>query len=171
MSHYSMIDTYFSLDEEETETYLYLCRDLLKDKGEFQCTRDTFKFLSDYACLSAANQMELLFRVGRLDLIRRIFGQTWTPDSCPRYYMPICSPFRCLMALVNDFLSDKEVEEMYFLCAPRLESHLEPGSKKSFLRLASLLEDLELLGGDKLTFLRHLLTTIGRADLVKNLQV
>nr|UTK45518.1 apoptosis regulator E8 [Equid gammaherpesvirus 5]UTK45597.1 apoptosis regulator E8 [Equid gammaherpesvirus 5]UTK45676.1 apoptosis regulator E8 [Equid gammaherpesvirus 5]UTK45755.1 apoptosis regulator E8 [Equid gammaherpesvirus 5] len=171
MSHSTLMDICESLDEDDTEVFLYLCRDFLKGQENFQSAREAFAFLADHGCLSSANQMEILYKVGRLDLIKRIFGCTWTPDAAPKYYGPVCSPFRSTICLVNDFLSGKEVAQLYFLCKHNVKNHGDPEARKTFLNLASLLEDLELLVPGKLFFLRHLLKTIGRWDLVKNLQV
>lgn len=60
-----------ALDEDEKEMLLYLCRDIAEDVAPLT-VRDLLDILSEKGKLSAMGLAELLYRVRRFDLLKRI---------------------------------------------------------------------------------------------------
>lgn len=60
-----------ALDEDEKETILFLCRDIAADVVPLN-VRDLLDILSERGKLSAMGLAELLYRVRRFDLLKRI---------------------------------------------------------------------------------------------------
>lgn len=61
-----------ALDEDEKEMLLFLCRDVAADVAPLT-VRDLLDILSERGELSAMGLAELLYRVRRFDLLKRIF--------------------------------------------------------------------------------------------------
>lgn len=61
-----------ALDEDEKKMLLFLCRDIAADVAPLN-VRDLLDILSERGMLSAMGLAELLYRVRRFDLLKRIF--------------------------------------------------------------------------------------------------
>nr|QRE02556.1 hypothetical protein [Otarine gammaherpesvirus 4] len=84
-----------ALDEDEKKMLLFLCRDVAADVAPLN-VRDLLDILSERGMLSAMGLAELLYRVRRFDLLKRIFKMdrkaveaqfimAWNHLKYPRY--------------------------------------------------------------------------------------
>ncbi|KAM8806551.1 CASP8 and FADD-like apoptosis regulator [Eudromia elegans] len=157
------------LDKEEDELMIFLCRDLAPDLATADL-RELLVALNEREKLSLFGLSELLYRVKRFDMLRRILKtEKATVEAnltrCPR----LISDYRVLMAEINENLEKEEVDSLVFLLrdyVPRMKM----GKDKSFIALVIDLEKLNLVASDQLDLLEDCFQNIHRMDLIKKIQ-
>ncbi|XP_025963953.1 CASP8 and FADD-like apoptosis regulator [Dromaius novaehollandiae] len=157
------------LDKEEDEIMIFLCRDLAPDLATADL-RELLAALNDREKLSPLGLSELLYRVKRFDLLRRILKtEKATVEAnlarCPR----LVPDYRVLMVEINENLEKEEVGSLLFLLrdyAPRMKM----AKDKSFLGLVIDLEKLNLVAPNQLDLIEDCFRNIHRMDLIKKIQ-
>ncbi|XP_035187953.1 CASP8 and FADD-like apoptosis regulator isoform X1 [Oxyura jamaicensis] len=157
------------LDKEEGEIMVFLCRDLAPDLATADL-RELLMALNEREKLSLLGLSELLYRVKRFDLLRRIlktekitveFNLARSPRLVPDY--------RVLMVEINENLEKEEVGSLVFLLrdyAPRMKL----AKDKSFLALVIDLEKLNLVAPNQLDLIEECFQSIHRIDLIKKIK-
>uniref|UniRef100_A0A8C6QW17 CASP8 and FADD-like apoptosis regulator n=1 Tax=Nannospalax galili TaxID=1026970 RepID=A0A8C6QW17_NANGA len=155
-----------SLDEDEKEMLLFLCRDAAENLSPSN-VRDFLGSLNERGQLSVAALAELLYRLGRIDLLERILKTNKAAvEAHLRKYPPLVSDYRVLMMEIGENLGKSEVSSLIFL----IRDYTGRGKNKSFLDLVIELEKLKLIASDQLNLLEKCLQTIGRIDLKTKIQ-
>ncbi|XP_009682558.2 CASP8 and FADD-like apoptosis regulator isoform X1 [Struthio camelus] len=157
------------LDKEEEEIMIFLCRDLAPDLATADL-RELLAGLNEREKLSPFGLSELLYRVKRFDLLRRILKtEKATVEAnlarCPR----LVPDYRVLMVEINENLEKEEVNSLVFLLrdyAPRMKMTKD----KSFLALVIDLEKLNLVAPNQLDLIEDCFRNIHRMDLIKKIQ-
>lgn len=157
------------LDKEEGEIMVFLCRDLVPDLATADL-RELLMALNEREKLSLLGLSELLYRVKRFDLLRRIlktekitveFNLARSPGLVPDY--------RVLMVEINENLEKEEVGSLVFLLrdyVPRMKL----AKDKSFLALVIDLEKLNLVAPNQLDLIEECFQSIHRIDLIKKIK-
>ncbi|XP_013043026.1 CASP8 and FADD-like apoptosis regulator isoform X1 [Anser cygnoides] len=157
------------LDKEEGEIMVFLCRDLVPDLATADL-RELLMALNEREKLSLLGLSELLYRVKRFDLLRRIlktekitveFNLARSPRFVPDY--------RVLMVEINENLEKEEVGSLVFLLrdyVPRMKL----AKDKSFLALVIDLEKLNLVAPNQLDLIEECFQSIHRIDLIKKIK-
>ncbi|XP_036611102.1 CASP8 and FADD-like apoptosis regulator isoform X2 [Trichosurus vulpecula] len=158
------------LDEDEKEVILFLCRDLAPDLVTKLDLRDLLCTLNEKGKLSSAGLAELLYRVRRFDLLKKIMktdrgSVEASLVKCPK----LISDYRVLMTQLSEDMDKSEVTSLSFL----LRDYMGGGKthkNKSFLDVVIDLEKVNLIAPDKLDLLEKCLKNIHRIDLKKKIQ-
>ncbi|XP_009641851.1 CASP8 and FADD-like apoptosis regulator isoform X1 [Egretta garzetta] len=157
------------LDKEEEEMMVFLCRDLAPDLATANL-RELLVALSDREKLSFLGLSELLYRVKRFDLLRRILKtEKETVEANLARSIRIVPDYRVLMVEINENLEKEEVNSLIFLlrdCAPRMKM----AKDKSFLALVIDLEKLNLVAPNQLDLIENCFRNIHRIDLIRKIE-
>ncbi|NWR72378.1 CFLAR regulator, partial [Centropus unirufus] len=157
------------LDKEEEEMMVFLCRDLAPDLATADL-RELLVALNDREKLSFFGLSELLYRVKRFDLLRRILKtEKATVEANLARSLRIIPDYRVLMVEINENLEKEEVSSLIFLLrdyAPRMKI----AKDKSFLALVIDLEKLNLVAPDQLDLIESCFQNIHRIDLMRKIQ-
>uniref|UniRef100_A0A8B9GLR0 CASP8 and FADD-like apoptosis regulator n=1 Tax=Amazona collaria TaxID=241587 RepID=A0A8B9GLR0_9PSIT len=157
------------LDEEEEEMMVFLCRDLAPDLANADL-RELLVALNEREKLSLLGLSELLYRVKRFDLLRRILKtEKATVEADLARSLRLVPDYRVLMVEINENLEKEEVGSLIFLLrdyAPRMKM----AKDKSFLALVIDLEKLNLVAPDQLDLIENCFRSIHRIDLIKKIQ-
>ncbi|KAM9548252.1 CASP8 and FADD-like apoptosis regulator isoform 1-T2 [Guaruba guarouba] len=157
------------LDEEEEEIMVFLCRDLAPDLANADL-RELLIALNEREKLSLLGLSELLYRVKRFDLLRRILKtEKATVEADLARSFRLVPDYRVLMVEINENLEKEEVGSLIFLLrdyAPRMKM----AKDKSFLALVIDLEKLNLVAPDQLDLIENCFRSIHRIDLIKKIQ-
>ncbi|POI31020.1 hypothetical protein CIB84_005229 [Bambusicola thoracicus] len=112
------------LDKEEVDMMVFLCRDLAPDLATAGL-RELLGALNERDKLSLLGLSELLYRVKRFDLLRRILKTEKTTVEANLTRNPRLVPdYRVLMVEINENLEKEEVSSLVFLLrdfAPRMK--------------------------------------------------
>uniref|UniRef100_A0A8C9LFS9 CASP8 and FADD-like apoptosis regulator n=1 Tax=Pavo cristatus TaxID=9049 RepID=A0A8C9LFS9_PAVCR len=157
------------LDKEEDEMMVFLCRDLAPDLATAGL-KELLVALNERDKLSLLGLSELLYRVKRYDLLRRILKTEKTTVEANLTRNPRLVPdYRVLMVEINENLEKEEVSSLVFLLrdfAPRMKM----AKDKSFLRLVIELEKLNLVAPNQLDLIENCFRNIHRIDLIKKIE-
>lgn len=158
-----------SLDDEEKETMLFLCRDVAENLAPPN-VRELLGTLSERGQLSLATLAELLYRVRRFDLLKKILKTDKAAVEAHLRRNPhLVSDYRVLMMEIGENLDKSDVSSLIFLM--RDYTGRGKGAKdKSFLDLVVELEKLNLVAADQLNLLEKSLKNIHRIDLKTKIQ-
>lgn len=158
-----------SLDDEEKETMLFLCRDVAENLAPPN-VRELLGTLSERGQLSLATLAELLYRVRRFDLLKKILKTDKAAVEAHLRRNPhLVSDYRVLMMEIGENLDKSDVSSLIFLM--RDYTGRGKGAKdKSFLDLVIELEKLNLVAADQLNLLEKSLKSIHRIDLKTKIQ-
>lgn len=158
-----------ALDEDEKEMLLFLCRDVTADVAPLN-VRDLLDILRERGVLSAIGLAELLYRVRRFDLLKRILKTDKTAVEAHLLKHPrLVSDYRVLMMEIGEDLDKSDVSSLIFL----MRDYMGRGKiakDKSFLDLVIELEKLSLVAPDQLDLLEKCLKNIHRIDLKTKIQ-
>nr|KAF6494212.1 CASP8 and FADD like apoptosis regulator [Rousettus aegyptiacus] len=158
-----------ALDEDEKEMLLYLCRDVAEDVAPLT-VRDLLDILSEKGKLSAMGLAELLYRVRRFDLLKRILKMDKMAVEAHLLRHPhLVSDYRVLMTEIGEDLDKSDMSSLLFL----MRDYMGRGKiakDKSFLDLVIELEKLNLVAPDQLDLLEKCLKNIHRIDLKTKIQ-
>ncbi|XP_006862049.1 PREDICTED: CASP8 and FADD-like apoptosis regulator-like [Chrysochloris asiatica] len=158
-----------ALDEDEKEMLLFLCRDIAADVAP-PSVRDLLDILSDKGKLSAMDLAELLYRIRRLDLLKRILKVDKAAMEARLLKHPHLVPdYRVLLTEISEDLDKTDVSSLIFL----MKDYVGRGKlakDKSFLGLVVELEKQNLVAPDQLDLLETCLKTIHRIDLKTKVQ-
>uniref|UniRef100_A0A663LYD2 CASP8 and FADD-like apoptosis regulator n=1 Tax=Athene cunicularia TaxID=194338 RepID=A0A663LYD2_ATHCN len=157
------------LDKDEEEMVVFLCRDLAPDLATADL-RELLVALNEREKLSFLGLSELLYRVKRFDLLRRILKtEKATVEANLARSLRLVSDYRVLMVEINENLEKEEVSSLVFLLrdyAPRMKMVKD----KSFLALVIDLEKLNLVAPNQLDLLENCFRNIHRVDLIRKIQ-
>ncbi|XP_051479614.1 CASP8 and FADD-like apoptosis regulator isoform X1 [Apus apus] len=157
------------LDKEEEEIMVFLCRDLAPDLATADL-RELLVALNEREQLSFLGLSELLYRVKRFDLLRRILKtEKATVEANLARCFRIIPAYRVLMVEINENLEKEEVGSLVFLLrdyAPRMKM----AKDKSFLALVIDLEKLNLVAPNQLDLIEDCFRNIHRIDLIRKIQ-
>ncbi|XP_013367194.1 PREDICTED: CASP8 and FADD-like apoptosis regulator isoform X2 [Chinchilla lanigera] len=158
-----------ALDEEEKEMLAFLCRDLAVDLPPSN-TCDLLAALSEKGRLSRLGLAELLYRVQRFDLLKRVLRMDRAALETHLHRHPgLVSSYRVLMMEIGEELHKSDLSALTFL----MRDHTGRGQTakhKSFLELVIELEKLDLVAPDQLDLLEKCLKNIHRLDLKKKIE-
>uniref|UniRef100_A0A2K5LS43 CASP8 and FADD-like apoptosis regulator n=2 Tax=Cercocebus atys TaxID=9531 RepID=A0A2K5LS43_CERAT len=158
-----------ALDTDEKEMLLFLCRDVAIDVVPPN-VRDLLDILRERGKLSVGDLAELLYRVRRFDLLKRILKMDRKAVETHLLRNPhLVSDYRVLMAEIGEDLDKSDVSSLIFL----MKDYMGRGKiskEKSFLDLVVELEKLNLVAPDQLDLLEKCLKNIHRIDLKTKIQ-
>uniref|UniRef100_A0A9L0J1B8 CASP8 and FADD-like apoptosis regulator n=1 Tax=Equus asinus TaxID=9793 RepID=A0A9L0J1B8_EQUAS len=158
-----------ALDEDEKEMLLFLCRDVAADVAPLN-VRDLLDILRERGNLSPGGLAELLYRVRRFDLLKRILKMDKTAvEAHLRRHPRLVSDYRVLMTEIGEDLDKSDVSSLIFLMRDYM-GRSKIAKDKSFLDLVIELEKLNLLAPDQLDLLEKCLKNIHRIDLKTKIQ-
>ncbi|KAM6307190.1 CASP8 and FADD-like apoptosis regulator [Aegotheles albertisi] len=157
------------LDKEEEEMMVFLCRDLAPDLATADL-RELLVALNEREKLSFLGLSELLYRVKRFDLLRRILKtEKATVEANLARSLRLVPDYRVLMVEINENLEKEEVRSLVFLLrdhTPRMKM----AKDKSFLALVIDLEKLNLVAPNQLDLIENCFQNIHRMDLIRKIQ-
>ncbi|XP_031223446.1 CASP8 and FADD-like apoptosis regulator isoform X1 [Mastomys coucha] len=157
------------LDEDEKEMMLFLCRDVTENLTPPN-VRDLLDSLSERGQLSFDALAELLYRVRRFDLLKRILK---TDKAAVEDYLRrnphLVSDYRVLLMEIGENLDQNDVSSLVFLTKD-YTGRGKVAKDKSFLDLVIELEKLNLIASDQLNLLEKCLKNIHRIDLKTKIQ-
>ncbi|NWX58746.1 CFLAR regulator, partial [Promerops cafer] len=157
------------LDKEEEEIMVFLCRDLAPDLATADL-KEILVALNEREKLTPVGLSELLYRVKRFDLLRRILNtEKSTVEAHLARSLRLIPDYRVLMVEINENLEKGEVGSLGFLLrdyAPRLKM----AKDKSFLALIIDLEKLNLVAPNQLDLIENCFRSIHRIDLIRKIQ-
>uniref|UniRef100_A0A287BES4 CASP8 and FADD-like apoptosis regulator n=2 Tax=Sus scrofa TaxID=9823 RepID=A0A287BES4_PIG len=158
-----------ALDEDEKEILLFLCRDIAADVVPLN-VRDLLDILRERGKLSLVSLAELLYRVRRFDLLKRILKMDRRTVEAQLLRHPhLISDYRVLMMEIGEGLDKSDVSSLIFLMRDHI-SRSKMAKDKSFLDLVIELEKLNLVAPDHLDLLEKCLRNIHRIDLKTKIQ-
>ncbi|XP_066178694.1 CASP8 and FADD-like apoptosis regulator isoform X2 [Sylvia atricapilla] len=157
------------LDKEEEEMMVFLCRDLAPDLATADL-KEILVALNEREKLTPVGLSELLYRVKRFDLLRRIMNtEKETVEAHLARSLRLVPDYRVLMVEINENLEKDEVGSLGFLLrdyAPRMKM----AKDKSFLALIIDLEKLNLVAPNQLDLIENCFRSIHRIDLIRKIQ-
>ncbi|NWI39940.1 CFLAR regulator, partial [Picathartes gymnocephalus] len=157
------------LDKEEEEMMVFLCRDLAPDLATADL-KEILVALNEREKLTPIGLSELLYRVKRFDLLRRILKtEKATVEAHLARSLRLIPDYRVLMVEINENLEKDEVGSLGFLLrdyAPRMKM----AKDKSFLALIIDLEKLNLVAPNQLDLIENCFRSIHRIDLIRKIQ-
>ncbi|NXR33636.1 CFLAR regulator, partial [Zosterops hypoxanthus] len=157
------------LDKEEEEMMVFLCRDLAPDLATADL-KEVLVALNEREKLTPVGLSELLYRVKRFDLLRRILNtEKETVEAHLARSLRLIPDYRVLMVEINENLEKDEVGSLGFLLrdyAPRMKM----AKDKSFLALIIDLEKLNLVAPNQLDLIENCFRSIHRIDLIRKIQ-
>ncbi|NXI50836.1 CFLAR regulator, partial [Chloroceryle aenea] len=157
------------LDKEEEEMMLFLCRDLAPDLATADL-RELLVALNEREKLSFLGLSELLYRVKRFDLLRRILKtEKATVEANLARSLRLVSDYRVLMAELSEDLEKEEVGSLVFLLRD-YTSRMKMAKDKSFLALVIDLEKRNLVAPNQLDLIENCFHSIHRIDLIRKIQ-
>ncbi|GAB1284998.1 CASP8 and FADD-like apoptosis regulator [Apodemus speciosus] len=158
-----------SLDEDEKEMLLFLCRDVTENLAPPNI-RDLLDSLSEGGQLSFAALAELLYRVRRFDLLKKILKTDKAAVEDHLCRNPhLVSDYRVLLLEIGENLDQSDVSSLIFLTRDYM-GRSKVAKDKSFLDLVIELEKLNLIASDQLNLLEKCLKNIHRIDLKTKIQ-
>ncbi|KAM6176028.1 CASP8 and FADD-like apoptosis regulator [Erethizon dorsatum] len=153
-----------ALDEEEKEVLSFLCRDVAVDLPPSNA-RDLLAMLNERGQLSSLGLAELLYRVRRFDLLKRVLRiDRAVLETHLRRHPGLVSNYRVLMMEIGEDLDKSDVSALTFLMRD-YTGRSKTAKDKSFLELVIELEKLNLVAPDQLDLLEKCLKNIHRLDL------
>ncbi|XP_062972257.1 CASP8 and FADD-like apoptosis regulator isoform X2 [Elgaria multicarinata webbii] len=159
------------LDSDEKETMLFLCQDLVPDLP-VPDVRKLLLALNAREMLTPVSLSELLYRMKRFDLLKKVLGIGRAAveanlATCPQ----MVSKYRVLMTEINEDLDKDDLTSLVFLLMNDLGmSHVKMAKDKSFLSVITDLEKLDLVSPNRLDLLESCFLNIHRKDLAKKIQ-
>ncbi|NXE36361.1 CFLAR regulator, partial [Ptilorrhoa leucosticta] len=157
------------LDKDEEEMMVFLCRDLAPDLANADL-KEILVALNEREKLTPVGLSELLYRVKRFDLLRRILNtEKATVEAHLARSLRLIPDYRVLMVEINENLEKDEVGSLGFLLrdyAPRMKM----AKDKSFLALIIDLEKLNLVAPNQLDLIENCFRSIHRIDLIRKIQ-
>ncbi|NWZ61387.1 CFLAR regulator, partial [Acrocephalus arundinaceus] len=157
------------LDKEEEEMMVFLCRDLAPDLATADL-KEILVALNEREKLTPLGLSELLYRVKRFDLLRRILNtEKETVEAHLTRSLRLIPDYRVLMVEINENLEKDEVGSLGFLLrdyTPRMKM----AKDKSFLALIIDLEKLNLVAPNQLDLIENCFRSIHRIDLIRKIQ-
>ncbi|NWR60492.1 CFLAR regulator, partial [Bucorvus abyssinicus] len=157
------------LDKEEEEVMFFLCRDLAPDLATADL-RELLLALIEREKLSFLGLSELLYRVKRFDLLRRILKtEKSIVEANLARSIRLIPDYRVLMVEINENLEKEEVNSLIFLLGdytPRMKM----AKDKSFLALVIDLEKLNLVAPNQLDLIENCFKNIHRIDLIRTIE-
>ncbi|NWV83394.1 CFLAR regulator, partial [Dasyornis broadbenti] len=156
------------LDKEEEEMMVFLCRDLAPDLATADL-KEILLALNEREKLTPVGLSELVYRVKRFDLLRRILNtEKATVEAHLARSLRLIPDYRVLMVEINENLEKDEVGSLGFLLrdyAPRMKM----AKDKSFLALIIDLEKLNLVAPNQLDLIENCFRSIHRIDLIRKI--
>ncbi|NXS11728.1 CFLAR regulator, partial [Neodrepanis coruscans] len=157
------------LDKEEEEVMVFLCRDLVPDLATANL-REILLALNEREKLSIIGLAELLYRVRRFDLLKRVLKvEKRTVEAYLARSLRLIPDYRVLLVEINENLEREEVSSLVFLLRDHVP-RIKMAKDKSFLALVIDLEKLNLVAPNQLDLIENCFQNIHRVDLIKKIQ-
>ncbi|KAL6462115.1 hypothetical protein MHYP_G00302600 [Metynnis hypsauchen] len=161
-----------ALSQEECRTVRYLCSDLLSADCAEDCrgalitlTTQTAHSRPGYAVLK-----EVLFRLNRFDLLRRLLGTTRKDvEEMLKTRGCVLSDYRILMMELSESLNTAELQSLTFLLSSTVPRRLLERAT-SFLDVVAELEKMDKVSCEKPDLVEQHLRSIRRVDLANRIQ-
>ncbi|XP_067892049.1 CASP8 and FADD-like apoptosis regulator isoform X2 [Heterodontus francisci] len=156
------------LSQEESVTLVYLCLDFVKDYSAIGEVKQLFEILSKQNLLKFDFLTELLYRIRRFDILRRMKVDLVCFERSLRAGQGYVSLYRLLMMDISENLSQEDLQSIVFL----LHCQVPKGRQEAVKTFLDLVVDLEKLGKidvNNLEVVEDCLQTIGRMDLKKKI--
>ncbi|XP_066202233.1 CASP8 and FADD-like apoptosis regulator isoform X2 [Saccopteryx leptura] len=158
-----------ALDEDEKEMLLFLCRDVAEEATSLNI-RDLLDNLRERGKLSDMDLAELLYRVRRFDLLKRILRMDkMAVETYLRSHPHLISDYRVLITEIGENLDKSDMSSLIFLMRDYM-GRGKTAKDKSFLDFVMELEKLNLVAPDQLDLLEKCLKNIHRIDLKTKIQ-
>ncbi|XP_066136434.1 CASP8 and FADD-like apoptosis regulator isoform X2 [Saccopteryx bilineata] len=158
-----------ALDEDEKEMLLFLCRDVAEEATSLNI-RDLLDNLRERGKLSDMDLAELLYRVRRFDLLKRILRMDkMAVEAYLRSHPHLISDYRVLITEIGENLDKSDMSSLIFLMRDYM-GRGKTAKDKSFLDFVMELEKLNLVAPDQLDLLEKCLKNIHRIDLKTKIQ-
>ncbi|CAI9164988.1 unnamed protein product [Rangifer tarandus platyrhynchus] len=158
-----------ALDEDEKDALLFLCRDVAADVVPLN-VRDLLDVLRERGKLSSVSLAELLYRVRRFDLLKKVLNtDAPTVEALLRRHPRLISDYRVLIMEIGEDLDKSDMSSLMFLMRDYM-GRSKMAKDKSFLDLVVELEKLNLVAPDQLDLLEECLRNINRIDLKTKIQ-
>ncbi|OWK00133.1 CFLAR [Cervus elaphus hippelaphus] len=158
-----------ALDEDEKDALLFLCRDVAADVVPLN-VRDLLDILRETGKLSSVSLAELLYRVRRFDLLKKVLNMDApTVEALLHRHPRLISDYRVLIMEIGEDLDKSDVSSLMFLMRDYM-GRSKMAKDKSFLDLMVELEKLNLVAPDQLDLLEECLRNINRIDLKTKIQ-
>ncbi|XP_069790476.1 CASP8 and FADD-like apoptosis regulator isoform X1 [Narcine bancroftii] len=157
------------LSEEESAIIVFLCMDLVNSHSLIGEVKELFEFLSKENLLRFNLLTELLYRIRRLDILKKFKVDLMNLESNLRAGKGCVSSYRQLLVDINEDLTQEDLRSILFLLSYQIpKGRLE--TVKSFLDLVVELEKAGKIDENNLAVVEDCLTNIRRIDLTKKIQ-
>ncbi|XP_036420213.1 CASP8 and FADD-like apoptosis regulator a [Colossoma macropomum] len=161
-----------ALSQEECRTLRYLCSDLLSANCAEDCRGALITLMTQTAHSRPRDTVlkEVLFRLNRFDLLRRLLGTTrMDVEEMLKARGRVLSDYRVLMMELSESLDTAELQSLTFLLSSSVpRGPLERAT--SFLDVVAELEKMDKVSCEKLDQLEQYLRNIRRVDLANRIQ-
>ncbi|KAL7824705.1 hypothetical protein SRHO_G00344650 [Serrasalmus rhombeus] len=161
-----------ALSQEECRTLRYLCSDLLSADCAEDC-RGALITLTTQTVHSRPGDTvlkEVLFRLNRFDLLRRLLGATRKDvEEMLKTRGRVLSDYRVLMMELSESLNTAELQSLTFLLSSTVPRGLLERAT-SFLDVVAELEKMDMVSCEKPDLVEQHLRNIRRVDLANRIQ-
>lgn len=156
------------LSQEESAVVVFLCMDFAKDYLVTGEVKELFEILSKQNLLSLDLLTELLYRIRRRDILRKMKVDVFSLESDLRSGKGYISSYRQLLVDISEGLSQEDLKSVLFLLGCQIpKGRLE--TVKTFLDLVVELEKAGKIDESNLTTVEDCLTNIRRIDLKRKI--
>uniref|UniRef100_UPI00398EAD12 CASP8 and FADD-like apoptosis regulator n=1 Tax=Pristiophorus japonicus TaxID=55135 RepID=UPI00398EAD12 len=156
------------LSQEESATLVFLCLDFLKDYSAIGEVKELFETLSKQNLLRLDFLTELLYRIRRLDILRRMEVDLMLLERNLKAGKGYVSSYRELLMDISEDLSQEDLKSILFLLRCQVpKGRLE--AVKTFLDLVVELEKAGKIDATNLEVVEDCLQNIRRIDLRKKI--
>ncbi|XP_041056521.1 CASP8 and FADD-like apoptosis regulator [Carcharodon carcharias] len=156
------------LSQDESATLVFLCLDVLKDCSATGEVKDLFEILSKQNLLRVELLTELLYRIRRFDLLKKLKVDPVCFERSLNSGHGYISLYRQLLMDISENLSQEDFQSILFLLRCQVpKGHQE--TMKTFLDLIVEMEKLGKVDVNNLEVVEDCLQSIGRIDLRKKI--
>ncbi|XP_051872764.1 CASP8 and FADD-like apoptosis regulator [Pristis pectinata] len=156
------------LSQEESAIIVFLCTDFVKGYSVIGEVKELFEILSKQNLLKLDLLTELLFRIRRLDILRKMKVDTISLENNLRAGKGYVTSYRQLLVDISENLSQEDLRSVLFLLSCQIpKGRLE--TVKTFLDLVVELEKCGKIDENNLAVVEDCLTSIRRIDLMKKI--
>ncbi|XP_078408927.1 uncharacterized protein LOC144686955 [Cetorhinus maximus] len=154
------------LSQDESATLVFLCLDVLKDCSAIGEVKDLFEVLSKQNLLRVELLTELLYRIRRFDLLKKLKVDPVCFERSLNSGHGYISLYRQLLMDISENLSQEDFQSILFLLRCQVPKGRQE-AMKTFLDLIVEMEKLGKIDVNNLEVVEDCLQSIGRIDLRK----
>ncbi|XP_072117500.1 CASP8 and FADD-like apoptosis regulator isoform X2 [Mobula birostris] len=156
------------LSQEESAIIVFLCTDFVEGYSVTGEVKELFEILSKRNLLSLDLLVELLYRIRRLDILKKMKVDLMHLENNLRAGKGRVSTYRQLLVDISEDLSQEDLRSILFLLSCQIpKGRLE--TVKTFLDLVVELEKTGKIDENNLAVVEDCLTNIRRIDLKKKI--